>query len=431
MDLLMSLKSCVTESANRRKLEVQVSAEDFAKEVEKAYRKAAPKINIPGFRKGKAPRNIIEKMYGKEFFYEDAVNAVYPNALDEAIKEGELDYVDDKVDLDVTSVGEDGLTFTAVITVKPEVSVGDYKGIKVSKPSVVVTENEINEEIEAVRERNARTIDAGDSPAKNGDTVVFDFEGFADEVPFEGGKAEDYKLVLGSGNFIPGFEEEMVGYKAGEEFDVNVTFPEEYHAEELAGKPAVFKIKLHEVKTKELPELDDEFAKDISEFDTFDEYKADVRVNLEKKAEEKAKDEIDSQIIEALVDLVDADIPEAMFNNRVEDNVKDFAYRLRSQGLNMDDYLRFTGAAIDDIREQFRAQAEKQVTLRLALEKIAALEEISVGEAEVEEEYKKLAEGYKMEIEAVKNAIPAEGIAEDLKADKAMALVRDSSEIDG
>ena len=425
----MPLKSCTTEDVNRRKLEVEVPADEFAKAVGNAYRKNVAKMNIPGFRKGKAPRSIIERMYGKEFFYEDAVNALYPAALEAAVKEGGLKYIDDEIDLDVVSVGEEGLVFTAVITVEPEVSLGDYKKIKVTKPETNVTDDDVTAEIDAVRERNARTVSVDGRPAQDGDTAVFDFEGFVDGEPFEGGASEDYKLVLGSGNFIPGFEEQMIGHSPGEEFEVGVDFPEDYHAEELAGKPAVFKIKLHELKTKELPELDDEFAKDVSEFDTLDEYKADIMSNLEKKAGEKAEAEIDNQIADALVDMLEGDVPEAMYKNRVDDNLREFAYRLQAQGIGFEDYLHYTGANVDDIRSQMRGEAEKQVKLRLALEKIVELEEISISDEELEEEYKKIADGHEMEIEAVKKAVSPEDLSADLKTQKAMSLARDLAKI--
>ena len=425
----MSLKSCVTEDSNRRKLEVEVGAEEFAGAVNRAYHKAVGKLNVPGFRKGKAPRAIIEKMYGKEFFYEDAVNIIYPEALDAAIKEGELDFVDDKIDLDVIKLDADGLVFTAVITVKPEVTLGDYKKISVTKPSVTVSDEELADEIDKVRGRNSRTIDAGDRPAEQGDTAVFDFKGFVDELPFEGGEAEDYKLELGSGNFIPGFEEQMIGRKAGEEFDVTVTFPEEYHASELAGKPAVFQIKLHELKTRELPELDDEFAKDVSEFDTLEEYKADLRKKLAETAEEKAKEDVDGQLIGALVGMMEADIPEAMIDNRTEQNLKDFSYRLQSQGLSLKDYFQFTGSSEGDMRAQMREQAGQQVKLRLALEKIVKLEGVTISDEELDAEFEKLAKTYNLEIGAVKTAVPADGVRSDLEVEKAMELLRDFAEI--
>ncbi|MBQ4312699.1 MAG: trigger factor, partial [Clostridia bacterium] len=353
----MNLKSCTETSANRRKLEIEIDAESFAKACDAAYHKVVRKINVPGFRKGKAPKSMIDKLYGKEFLYEDAINELYPEALEAAIKEAELEYVDDKIDLDVLSVGEEGLVFTAEVTVKPEVKMGEYKGIKVTRSVAEVTDEQVDAAVEQKREQNARLIEVEDRAAENGDTAVFDFAGYVDDVAFEGGTAENYTLELGSGNFIPGFEEQMVGHSIGEEFDVNVTFPEEYHAEELAGKPAVFKIKLHALKKRELPVVDDEWVTEISEFDTVDEYKADIRKNLTEQAEQKAKAEVDDKLIEALIDMLDAEIPEAMFERRIDFNVQEFAYRLQAQGLTMENYLGYLGMQMDDVREQMRPNA--------------------------------------------------------------------------
>ncbi len=425
----MKLISCTEESANRRKLEIEVDAETFKAAYNKVFAKQTAKLTVPGFRKGKAPKALIEKMYGKEAFYEDAVNEVYPEALEWAIKEGGLAYVDDKIDLDVSKVDEEGLVFSAVITVKPEVKIEGYKGLKAERPCVNVSDEDVMKDIDATRDRNARTVAVSDRALENGDIAVFDFEGFVDGVPFEGGKAEKYTLTIGSGQFIPGFEEQMVGHSIDEEFDVNVTFPEEYHAEELKGKEAVFKIKLYEIKVRELPELDDEFVKDISEFDTVDEYKADVKAQLEKKAAEKAEDAVGENLTEQLIGLVEADIPEAMFTNRVDDNIRDFAYRLQSQGLRLEDYLMYTGGSIDALRESMRGQAENQVKLRLGLEKIVELEGIEVSDEELDEEFAKLAEQYQMDVEAVKSAIPADGLKGDLAVDKAIKFVRENAEI--
>ena len=425
----MSLISCTDAGVNRKKLEIEVSAEEFAKAVAEAYRKNASKFAIPGFRKGKAPRGVIEKMYGKEFFYEDAVNDIYPVALQAAIEEGQLEYVDDKIDLDVSSVGEDGLKFTAVITVKPEVELDDYKGMKLVKPSVAVSDEDIDAELDKLRQRNGRVIDIEDRACQNGDKVVFDFEGFVDDVAFDGGKAEQYELELGSGNFIPGFEDQIVGHSINDEFDVNVTFPEEYHAEELAGKPAVFKCKLHAIKFTELPEADDEFIKDYTEFESLEEYKADVRKNLEKAAEDRAARAIDDQLFETLTNKLNADIPDAMIENRIDQNIQDFGYRLQMQGISLEDYIKFTGSDMASVRESMRDQATQQVKVRLALEKIVELEKIEVSDEQLEAAYAKLAEQYGMEIDAVKNAIRAKDLASDLAADAAVKVVRDSAEI--
>lgn len=425
----MNLISCTDAGVNRKKLEIEVGAEEFAQACADAYRKNAGKFAVPGFRKGKAPRGVIEKMYGKEFFYEDAVNAIYPVALQTAIDEAGLDYVDDKIDLDVSELNENGFKFTAVITVKPEVELDDYKGIKITRPSTAVADEDIDAEVEKLRKRNSRIIDVDDRAAQNGDSVVFDFEGFVDDVAFDGGKAEGYQLELGSGQFIPGFEEQIVGKSIDEEFDVNVTFPEEYHAEELAGKPAVFKCKLHAIKATELPEVDDEFIQDYTEFENIADYREDVRKNLEKAAEERADRAVDDQMFEALTNKLNADIPDAMIENRIDQNINEFSYRLQMQGISFDDYVKFTGGDMTAIRESMKDQATHQVKVRLALEKIVELEKIEITDEQLDAEYAKLAEQYGMEIDAVKNAIPAKDLRGDLAADAAVKVVRDSAKI--
>ena len=425
----MTLISCTDAGVNRKKLEIEVGAEEFAKACADAYRKNAGKFAVPGFRKGKAPRGVIEKMYGKEFFYEDAVNELYPTALQAAIDEAGLEYVDDKIDLDVTEVNENGFKFSAVITVKPEVELDDYKGIKLTRPSVAVSEEDIDAEVDKLRQRNGRIIDVDDRATQNGDSVVFDFEGFVDGVAFDGGKAEKHQLEIGSGHFIPGFEEQLVDRKIGDEFDVNVTFPEEYHAEELAGKPAVFKCKLHAIKTTELPDVDDEFVQDYTEFETVEAYRADVRAKLEKAAEERADHAVDDQLFEALTNKLNADIPDAMIENRIDQNLNEFGYRLQMQGISLEDYVKFTGGDMGAIRDSMRDQATHQVKVRLALEKIVALENIEITDEALDAEYAKLAEQYGMEADAVKNAIPAKDLRSDLAADAAVKLVRDSAKI--
>lgn len=365
----MALKSSNKVDTNRYQLEVEIDGETFEKAVDQAYHKQNKKIVIPGFRKGKAPRAFVEKYYGQEVFYEDAINALYPDALEEAVNEAKLDMIEDKIDFDLVSAGKDGLVFKATITTKPEVQIEGYKGIEAKKAKVAVTDEAVDTEIAKVQDRNSRMVTVEDRAAQNGDIAVIDFEGFVDDVAFEGGKAENFSLTLGSGQFIPGFEEQIVDHKTGEEFDIKVTFPEDYQAKELAGKEAVFKIKLHEIKMKELPEVDDDFVKDVSDFDTLDEYKADVRKKLEDAAEAQAKDGVENQLIDKLVELVQAEIPEAMYTNRMNDDVRDFAYRLQSQGLNLNTYLQYTGMNMDGLRQSFRPQAERQVKVRLALEK--------------------------------------------------------------
>ncbi len=420
----MALKQANKVETNRVELEIEVGAEAFEQAVSVAYRKNIGKMNIPGFRKGKAPRAYVEKIYGEGVFYEDAVNALYPSALDEAIVESGYEYVEDKVDLDVVSVGKEGLCFKAVITVKPEVEVTEYKGLKAAKKSVSVKETEIKEALAQLQDRNSRLVTVEDRAAQNGDTVVFDFDGYVDDKAFEGGKAENHSLVLGSGQFIPGFEDQIVGKKTGEEFDVDVTFPEEYHATELAGKPAVFKCKLHEIKVKELPELNDDFAKDCSEFDTLEELKADTKENIKKQKERAANEAFETELMEQLIANLKGEIPEAMYENRVNESVRDFDYRLQAQGLNLNTYLQYTGMDMEAFRKGFREQAEKSVKLRLALEKIAQLENIVPTAEEIDAEFAKFAEQYKMEVEQIKSMIPEGELVKDLAVGKAMDVVK-------
>ena len=425
----MSLKSSQKVDVNRYQLEVEVAADVFEKAVDRAFRKESKKITIPGFRKGKAPRAFIEKYYGKDVFYEDAINQVYPSALGDAVEEAGLEFVEDKIDFDLVEAGENGLTFKATITTKPEVSIENYKGLEVKKQNTAVTDEDVEAEVNRARERNARMVTVEDRPAEKDDITVIDFEGFLNGEPFEGGKGENYSLTLGSNQFIPGFEDQIIGHSTNDEFDVNVTFPEEYHAENLKGKSAVFHVKLHEIKKKELPAADDDFAKDVSSFDTLDEYKADIRRHLEESREKAAKDDIDNQIIDQLNGLLEAEIPEAMFQNRINEDVREFGYRLQSQGLDYDTYLKYTGMDSEKLRESFRPQAERQVKIRLALEKIAKLENIEATQEEIDEEYKKIADAYKMEAEQVKGFIPQAELAKDIAVEKAMGIVRDSAKV--
>ena len=425
----MSLKSSNKVDTNRYQLEVEVAAEVFEKAVDRAFHKESKKITIPGFRKGKAPRAFIEKYYGDQVFYEDAINEVYPTALDEAVKEAGLEFVEDKVDFDIVEVGKNGLTFKATITTKPEVSIENYKGLEVKKMPTDVKEEDVDKEIQRVQERNARMITVEDRAAQKDDIAVIDFEGFVDGTAFEGGKGENHSLTLGSGQFIPGFEDQVIGHNTGDEFDVNVTFPEDYQAEELKGKPAVFKVKLHEIKMKELPELDDDFVKDVSSFDTLDEYKADIKKHLEESREKAAKDDIDNQLIDQLTGLLQAEIPAAMFENKINEDLREFGYRLQSQGLDFNTYLKYTGMDKDKIRDSFRPQAERQVKIRLALEKISELENIQPSQDEIDAEYKKLAEAYQIEADKVKAFIPEEDLIKDIAVEKAIGVVRDSAKV--
>ncbi len=425
----MSLKSSNKVDTNRYQLEVEVAADVFEKAVDRAFHKESKKITIPGFRKGKAPRAFIEKYYGEQVFYEDAINEVYPTALDGAVKEAGLEFVEDKIDFDIVEVGKNGLVFKATITTKPEVSIENYKGLEVKKMPTAVTDEDVEAEVKRVQDRNARMVTVEDRPAQKDDIAVIDFEGFIDDKAFEGGKGENYSLTLGSGQFIPGFEDQIIGHNTNDEFDVNVTFPEDYQAEELKGKPAVFKVKIHEIKSKELPTVDDDFAKDVSSFDTLEEYKADIRKHLEESREKAAKDDIDNQLIDKLTGLLQAEIPAAMFENKINEEIREFGYRLQSQGLDFATYLKYTGMDKDKIRDSFRPQAERQVKIRLALEKIAQLENIVPTAEEIEEEFKKLADAYKMEVDKVKAFIPEEDLKKDIAVEKAIGIVRDSAKV--
>ncbi len=363
-------------------------------------------------------------MYGKGFFYDTALNEILPEAYESAVKEAGIDPVA-QPEIDVLSLDENGVVFTAKVFVKPEVKIEGYFGIEVSKEVATVTEDEINHELELVRERNSREIDANDRPAELGDTAVIDFEGFVDGVAFEGGKGEDYALKLGSGQFIPGFEEQIVGHSVDEEFDVNVTFPAEYHAEDLAGKASVFKVKLHALTKVELPELDDEFAKDVSEFDTLDEYKADLKAKIEKRHENAAESAVDGQLMDALIEKLEAEIPEAMYDTEAENFVRDYDNQLRMQGLDLKTYFQYTGMTLETLRAQFRPQAEKQVKARLALEKIAELENLDASEDDINGEYARIAEAYGIEVEQVKASIDSEFIAADMKVKLALDAVKE------
>ena len=425
----MALKECTKkEEANAYELVVSVDGETFEKAINKVYKKEVKKINIQGFRKGKAPRRIIEKMYGTEVFYDDAMQDCYPEALYAAAEEAGVKIVAVE-SLEAIEASAEGFTFKAQVIVEPEMEIDGYKGIEIEKKSTEVTDELIEKEIEQVRKRNSRLVTVEDRAAENGDTAVIDFEGFVDGEAFEGGKSEGYNLSLGSGNFIPGFEEQIVGHKAGEEFSIFVNFPEEYQAEKLQGKEAEFKIVLHEIKTKELPEVDDEFVQDVSDKETLEEYKEELRETVGKRLADEAEKDVDDKIAEKLMELVQGEIPEAMYENQTNEMIRDFENRLRSQGLDMDTYMRYMGMDVNALKDMYRTDAEKRVKLRLALETIAKKENIEVTEADLDEEYGKLAETYKMDVDNVKAAIAADSLSEDVRVQKALDLVKASAVI--
>ncbi len=425
----MSLTATNQVDTNKYELEIQVDKDRFEEAVGKAYRKNVKNMQIPGFRKGKAPRKMIEKLYGEGVFYEDAVNSLYPVALREAVEESGLEIVSTP-EVEVTEVGkENGVTMKATFFVKPQVEIKKYKGIKVEKPARVITDDDVDGEISKLQQRNARIVPVEGREAKLEDVANIDFEGFLDGTAFEGGKGEGFDLTLGSGQFIPGFEDQIVGHKPGDEFDVTVTFPEDYQAEELKGKEAVFKVKLNELKEKELPEVDDEFAKDVSEFENVADLRADLKNKLEERAKNESEEKVETQLIDALIAALKGDIPEVMYENRVDDMLRDFENRLRMQGINMDMYMQYTGLTPDAMRKTYREQAESQVKLRLALEKIAAVENIEVSDEELEAEYQKWADNYKMELERIKQLLTEKDLKADIAVQKAMDLVKDSAKI--
>ncbi len=410
-------------------LSVAIDAADFMKAVEKVYHRENKKISIQGFRKGKAPRAIIEKMYGEGFFYEDALNDLLPEEFEKAVDEAKIEIVG-RPEVDVDEVGKDKdakVKFT--VTLRPELTVKKYKGIAATKKVNTVEDDDVASEIDALREKGSRMVTVDDRAAQDGDITVIDFEGFKDGVAFEGGKGERFELTLGSGQFIPGFEEQIVGHKIGEDFDINVKFPEEYGAEELAGKDVVFKIKLHEIRFKELPAVDDEFAKDVSEFDTLEELKKSIIDRLTKANEDKADHEVEDELVEAMSESVEGDIPEVMIEERMDEMVHDFEYRIQAQGMNMKTYLQYMGMDMENFRKSFRESAEKFVKTRLALEAVVRSEKIEVVKEEIEKEYARLAEAYKMEVEKIKSFVPEKEMIKDLSVNKAIDLVKESAKI--
>lgn len=415
---------------NMAKLTVEVAAEDVEKALQAAYLKQRKQINIPGFRKGKVPRQMIEKMYGPEVFYDEAANNMIPDAYAKAYDESELDIVSQpKIEVVQMEKGKPFI-FTAEVATKPEVTLGDYKGLKVDKVSTRVTQKEVDEEIEKERERNARTIEVTDRAVQDKDEVTLDFEGFVDGVAFEGGKGEDYPLTIGSGSFIPGFEEQLIGAEIDKEVEVNVTFPKEYHSEELAGKDATFKCTVHTIKAKELPELDDEFASEVSECETMDAYRAEVKKNIKERKERTGKEKKENQAVDQAIENAQMDIPEAMIEFQVRQMADDFARRIQQQGLTVEQYFQFTGMTAEKMMEEMRPQAEKSIKTRLVLEAIVKAENIEVSDERVEEELTKMVEAYQMEVEKLKEFMgenEKKQIKEDLAVQEAITLLVNES----
>ena len=419
----MKLISCEKLEKSMVELQFSIDAETFKSAVNAAFKRESKKYAVPGFRKGKAPKAMIEKMYGADLFQYDAVNDLFPENYEAAVKEAGIEVVG-RPDPEVVSMSEaDGAVLKVKVAVKPEVELGEYAGLTVNKDVQTVDEADVDAEIQRMQDRNGRLL-TREGEAQNGDTVDIDFEGFVDGVAFEGGKAEHYSLVLGSGSFIPGFEEQVVGHKAGDEFDVNVKFPEEYQAKELAGKDATFKIKLHEVQYKELPELDDDFAKDVSEYDTLDELKDSIRKNIAANHEKQADQKVENDLIDQIVAGMKADIPDAMIDSRIEELVQDFGYRISQQGLKLEQYLQYMGMTMENFKEQFREQADKQVKMRLAMEAIVAKESIEATEEEFEAEIKRIADAYQMEADKVKSLVDAAAVKKDLAVNKAIDFVK-------
>ena len=403
--------------------EFDIDGVTFADAVERAYKKEVSKINIPGFRKGHAPRKVIEKMYGEGFFYEDAINELLPGAYDECLRSVRISVIDrPEVDIELADINK-GIKGKFTVLLRPELTVGTYKGVAAKKTEVNITDEQVEDEIKQLQLKQSRLVPVEGRAAEKDDTATFDFEGFVDGVPFEGGKAENYTLVLGSHQFIEGFEDQMIGHSAGEEFDVNVRFPDDYGASELAGKDATFKIKLHELRTREMPVLDDEFAKDVSEFDTLSELREDIRKHLTEHAEEHAKKDFENAVMEKVTETLEGEVPAVMIDHQVDEDVHEFEYRLSGQGLRLKDYLKYLGQTEEQLREGFKAGAEKKVRTRLALEAVARAEGIKATDEDVENEYARIAEEYKMDEAKVKEMIEAADLAEDIAANRALDFV--------
>ncbi len=424
----MKLNKNEKTGANTVELEIAIEAGQVREASARVYRREAKKYNVPGFRKGRAPRNLIEKMYGADVFVFDAVNDLFPEAYEAALKEAGLDAVGrPEAELLSASV-ENGAALKVIVTTRPELTVGNYKGLAAARAEAKVDEAKVDEEIDRLRQRNSRLI-TREGAAEDGDIVNIDYEGSVDGVPFDGGKDAGHSLTLGSGQFIPGFEEQLVGRKAGDELDVHVTFPAEYHADELAGKAAVFKVKINEVQQRELADLDDEFAMDVSEYDTLEALKQSIRDENQKQLDEQADAEVENQLVDQIVQTIAGEIPDVMYEIRVDEMVRDFAFRLENQGLNLENYLKYTGMDKEAFRDGFREQAEKQVKMRLALETVVRLEGIETSEEDIAKEVARIAEKYKMEEEQVRGLMPVDEIAKDLAVNKAIDLIKETAVI--
>ena len=422
----MNVKSVEKQEKSAVELVIEIGGEEFEAAVQKAYLKQRGSITVPGFRKGKAPRKIIEGMFGSGVFYEDAINELYPKAYAEAVEQEKLDVVS-WPNVEVVEAGKDGLTFKATVTVRPEVKLGEYKGLTAEKEEVKITDEDIDNELKPYINRATRMVTV-EREAQNGDTVVIDFEGFLDGKPFDGGKAEGHSLELGSGSFVPGFEEQLVGTKAGDEKDLDITFPEEYH-EGLAGKAVVFKVKVHEVKEKQLPTVDDEFAKDVSEFDTLEAFKKDLADKLTQRREAQAKRAFEAAVMEQVMDNMEVEIPDAMVAYETDQMVEDMARRVQAQGIPFDQYLAMTGMTMDIVRTQAAAAAMERVRRDLALGAVVAAENIEISDEDLEAEYKRLADEYHMELDQVKAAAPAEDVKKGLAIQKAEQVIYDSAKV--
>ncbi len=424
----MALKSFNKVDTNTYELEVTVTPEVFVEATKKAFLKQRKSIQIPGFRKGKATQGMIEKVYGEGAFYEEALDIVFPEAVQGAVDEAELRIVDQPFDLDVTTISKaDGVVMKMKVTTYPEAKLGKYKGLKAEYGETEATDEDVDKELENMQQRNSRLITVEDRAAEIGDTAEINFEGFVDGEAFDGGKGENFPLELGSGQFIPGFEEQVAGHNVDEEFDVNVTFPEEYEPS-LAGKDAVFKVKINEIKTKELPELDDEFAKDVDdEVETLDELKEKLKKQISEHKAETAKTEFENALVDQVIDEMDVEVPECMFNQKTEELVQDYGYRLQMQGIDLKTYLQYLGQTIEDFKEQFAEGAKKQVLTGIALEEIVKSENIEADAEEIESEYNKLSEQYKMEVDQIKAAVPEEQIKKDIAIRKAVDFIVDNA----